>query len=174
MRFNLILDGKGHSVELGLDRAVTVLVDGKPFEAVVERTDKGMAVKLDGHEFLVRLEGSHLSVDGKKHDVEVRHLRRGKPSWLYEMDEEEDEEGGGHPRPVSMGEGVIHPPMPGRVVSIKVAEGEKVKIGTPVLVLEAMKMQNELVSPTDGIVKEIRVSEGDLVETKDILILIGS
>ena len=74
---------------------------------------------------------------------------------------------------MSGGEGMIHPPMPGRVISIKVKEGDSVKMGSPLLVLEAMKMQNEIVSNIDGVVREIRVSEGDLVESSEVLIVIG-
>ena len=75
---------------------------------------------------------------------------------------------------MSGGEGIIHPPMPGRVISIKVKEGDSVKIGSPLLVLEAMKMQNEVISNLDGVVREIRVSEGDLVESGDVLVVIGN
>jgi len=64
--------------------------------------------------------------------------------------------------------------MPGRVISIKVKEGDSVKIGSPLLVLEAMKMQNEVISNLDGVVREIRVSEGDLVESGDVLVVIGN
>ena len=64
--------------------------------------------------------------------------------------------------------------MPGRVVSIKVKEGDSVKTGSPILVLEAMKMQNEVISNIDGVVREIRVSEGDLVESGDVLVVIGN
>ena len=56
----------------------------------------------------------------------------------------------------------------------EVKEGDSVKIGSSILVLEAMKMQNEIVSNTDGVVREIRVSEGDLVESKDVLVVIGN
>ena len=49
-----------------------------------------------------------------------------------------------------------------------------VKLGSSILVLEAMKMQNEITAHMDGIVREIRVSEGDLVESKDVLLVIGN
>jgi biotin carboxyl carrier protein len=69
-------------------------------------------------------------------------------------------------------EGMVHPPMPGRVISIKVKVGDSVKVGSPLMVLEAMKMQNEIASPREGKVVEIRTSEGSLVDVGDVLVLI--
>lgn len=174
MRFDLLIDGKAYKVELGLGEAITVVVDGETYRAEAKKASKGVTVHLDKKKFLVRFEGSHISIDGHKHNVEVRNLRRGRPSWCYGTEEAEDVAVGKPTHKISGGEGMIHPPMPGRVVSIKVKEGDPVKIGSPILVLEAMKMQNEIVSNTDGIVREIRVSEGDLVESKDVLVVIGS
>jgi len=67
--------------------------------------------------------------------------------------------------------GSIRAPMPGRITSILVKEGEAVETGSPLLILEAMKMQNELTSPTSGLVKSIHVREGDTVK-KDALLLV--
>jgi biotin carboxyl carrier protein len=55
--------------------------------------------------------------------------------------------------------------MPGKIVRILVGAAETVKKGQPLLVMEAMKMENEIKSPQDGIVREIRVTEGQAVET---------
>src|SRR4030095_177127 len=62
--------------------------------------------------------------------------------------------------------------MPGKVVRILLKDGVAVEKGDGVLVVEAMKMQNELKSPKAGTVKEIRVTEGDTVSAGDILALI--
>jgi len=174
MKFDLLIDGKVYKVELGIGEIVTIEVEGKTFQAETKKTNKELAVHLDKKEFLVRFEGAYISIDGHKHAIEVRNLRRGKPSWHYSTEESEDIKVGTPTHKISGGEGVIHPPMSGRVVSIKVKEGDSVKIGSPILVLEAMKMQNEVVSNTDGVVREIRVSEGDLVESKDVLVVIGN
>ncbi len=64
----------------------------------------------------------------------------------------------------------IKAPMPGLVVRIEVNIGDEVRTGTPLLVLEAMKMENILKSPGDAIVKEIRVNQGDAVEKNQVLI----
>ena len=62
--------------------------------------------------------------------------------------------------------------MPGKVVRILVEKGAEVEKGDGVLVVEAMKMQNELKSPKNGVVKEIRVEEGSTVSAGDVLISI--
>jgi biotin carboxyl carrier protein len=62
--------------------------------------------------------------------------------------------------------------MPGRITSILVKEGELVEEGTPLLILEAMKMQNEFGSPIAGKVKSISVHEGATVKKDSILITI--
>lgn len=59
--------------------------------------------------------------------------------------------------------------MPGRVVKLFVKEGEKVKKGQPILVLEAMKMQNEIKSPQSGVITRISPKAGDSVETGSLL-----
>lgn len=62
--------------------------------------------------------------------------------------------------------------MPGRVVSVLVAAGEAVVAGRPVVVVEAMKMQNEMKSPKDGHVAEVRVEPGATVNAGDVLVII--
>ncbi len=68
--------------------------------------------------------------------------------------------------------GEIRALMPGRITSILVKEGESVSIGTPLLILEAMKMQNEIVSPIAGRVKSIRVQEGTAAKKDSTLIVV--
>ena len=70
------------------------------------------------------------------------------------------------------GEFHLKAPMPGMVVSIPVAEGDTVKKGQVLLVLESMKMQNELKSPQDGTVHRLRVKPGDKVEQKQPLLTV--
>ena len=63
--------------------------------------------------------------------------------------------------------------MPGTVLDIKVAEGDKVETGQVLLILEAMKMENEISAPAAGTVKAIHVSKGAAVNPGDVLITIG-
>ena len=69
-------------------------------------------------------------------------------------------------------EGTITPPMPGKIVSINVNIGDTVTKGTVLLILEAMKMQNEIKAPRAGTVTAIHVNPGDLVSTGDPMIVI--
>ena len=62
--------------------------------------------------------------------------------------------------------------LPGVVARILVKEGDKVKAGDPILILEAMKMENEVTSPKEGVVKQIVAKEGDRVEAGDLLAVI--
>ncbi|MDR2528884.1 MAG: biotin/lipoyl-binding protein [Synergistaceae bacterium] len=75
--------------------------------------------------------------------------------------------------PVAAGAAVIEAPMPGKVLDVKVSVGASVKNGDLVLLLEAMKMENEIFSTASGTVKEVRVKSGDSVNTGDVLIVIG-
>jgi biotin carboxyl carrier protein len=68
------------------------------------------------------------------------------------------------------GEFHLKAPMPGLVVAIPVAEGQAVKKGQVLLILESMKMQNELKAPRDGTVSRIRVKAGETVEQKQTLL----
>lgn len=68
------------------------------------------------------------------------------------------------------GEFHLKAPMPGLVISIPVSEGESVQKGQVLVVLESMKMQNELKSPKDGTVHRIRVKTGDTLELKQTLL----
>ncbi|AFL96001.1 pyruvate carboxylase subunit B [Thermococcus cleftensis] len=72
--------------------------------------------------------------------------------------------------PAPAGEGVVTAPMPGKILRILVKEGEKVKTGQGLVVLEAMKMENEIPAPKDGVIKKILVKEGDTVDTGQALI----
>ncbi|MFY9311120.1 MAG: biotin/lipoyl-containing protein [Bacteroidia bacterium] len=64
----------------------------------------------------------------------------------------------------------IKAPMPGLVLDLRVSEGDKVQKGDPVLVLEAMKMENIIKSPTDGTIKKINVKKGVAVEKNQVLV----
>lgn len=67
----------------------------------------------------------------------------------------------------------ISAPMPGTILDIKVSEGQSVKAGDILLILEAMKMENEIVSPKDGTVNRIHTSKSSTVSTGDALVTIG-
>ncbi|MBE0645188.1 MAG: hypothetical protein IH600_13985 [Bacteroidetes bacterium] len=68
---------------------------------------------------------------------------------------------------------VLRSPMPGKISRLLVSEGELIEAGQGVLILEAMKMENEIKAPAAGIVKAVRVSESEAVEKNAILIEIS-
>ena len=68
------------------------------------------------------------------------------------------------------GEFLLRAPMPGLVVAVPVSEGQAIKKGQVLLILESMKMQNELKSPKDGTMGRIRVKAGETVEQKQTLL----
>ena len=69
----------------------------------------------------------------------------------------------------SAGSIVVSAPMPGKILNIKSSVGASVKKGEVILILEAMKMENEVVAPEDGTVASINVAAGDSVEAGDTL-----
>ena len=70
-------------------------------------------------------------------------------------------------------DGAAVSPMPGTVVKLMAAQGDKVGKGQPILVLEAMKMENEITAAKDGVLSELRVAEGQSVAGGEILFIIG-
>jgi len=119
-----------------------------------------------------------LIVDGRSHES---YVYQGDDIWqvllrgrLYPVMVEDEREkrlraaaGGGV---AETGEFLLKAPMPGLVVTIPVEEGHAVKKGQVLLILESMKMQNELKSPRDGTVGRIKVKAGESVEQKQTLL----
>jgi glutaconyl-CoA decarboxylase len=74
--------------------------------------------------------------------------------------------------PVTGGESV-NAPMPGNILEVKVKQGDSVKSGDVLLILEAMKMENEILAPKDGVIASVNVSKGSTVNSGDVLCVIG-
>ena len=72
--------------------------------------------------------------------------------------------------PVSAGDNTVTSPMPGTILGVKVKEGDAVKAGQLVIILEAMKMETEIVSEVAGSVAAVRVKKGDAVDTDTVLV----
>ncbi len=116
----------------------SLIVDGKSYEAYVYQGEEALEVLVKGRLYHSRVE-----------DERERRLRAAS--------------GGGA---VETGTFHLKAPMPGLVVSISVEEGQEVKKGDVLLILESMKMQNELKSPRDGVVGRIYIAAGDSVEQR--------
>lgn len=120
----------------------SLILDGKSFESYVYQGEEDWQVLLRGHLFQVKVE-----------DEREKRLKAAA--------------GGGV---VEGGEFKLKAPMPGLVVSIPVSEGQEITKGQVLVILESMKMQNELKAPRDGKVDRIRVKAGESVEQKQTLL----
>lgn len=108
-----------------------------------------------------------IKVNGKTYKVELESVTEVASEKVVEAKKEEA------PKQVSSGEGkAVNAPIQGSVVNVKVKPGDKVSKGTVLLVIEAMKLENDVVSPFDGVVAEVLVSKGQNVTTKDVVVTI--
>ena len=114
-------------------------------------------VTVNGVEYEVEIQFDdgkwEVTIDGKLYEVEIdQGSRRGRRK-------KRDSNRGGGPS-----SGLISSAIPGKIVSVLVSEGDKVDSGSVVIVLEAMKMQNEIKSSIDGTVKKVMCKPGERVE----------
>ena len=72
--------------------------------------------------------------------------------------------------PAAAGAVKINSPMPGNILSVKASAGQAVKKGDVLMILEAMKMENEICAPQDGTIASVQVAAGDSVESGDVLV----
>lgn len=147
------------------DRDVAV-IDGQRYELSVSG-DGGVMTRAEGattHHHVI-LDGlrrpKHVGVDGHALEVSVSTEQEAA------LDQALSRRGGG------AGAGAVTSPMPGRVVRALVAEGAEVEAGAPVIIVEAMKMENELQAPVAGRVEAIHVSAGDTVDAGALLCTIS-
>jgi len=145
----------------------------------VDVTDEG--VRVDGHALdadAARLPGAvSLLAGGQSHDLAV-HLdgeralvaAGGRAVELRVVDARRAARGAAAARAERGGASVLRCPMPGRVVRVACAPGDAVAAGAGLVVVEAMKMENELRAPRAGTVKTVRVRAGDPVEAGAVLV----
>lgn len=120
-----------------------------------------------------------ITVNGNTYDVEVEEL--GSESVATPRNQSQTPKAQ-QPKPVAskpksqptaIGSGSINAPMPGTINDVRVKVGDSVKKGQVLLILEAMKMENEIMASCDGTISSINVSKGALVSVGDSLITIG-
>ncbi len=114
-----------------------------------------------------------VTVNGKAYDVDVEEMGAGAPAAAPAPAPAPAAAPAATPAPVAGGAGSIEAPMPGKVLKILVSQGAPVTAGQLVLILEAMKMENEIYAPTAGTVTQVGCKEGDSVNTGDTLLVIG-
>ena len=152
----VVVDGEPVKVEVKESSGPTteLHVEGRPYRVeVVERTGADVVVAVDGKTYKVSISG-------------LRALRTGGAGRRPEGRAKGEEEAGVCKLPLLDGVLAV---MPGRILSVKVKDGETVKAGTVLCILEAMKMENEIRAAKDGVVTNIRVTEGSTVNRDDLL-----
>jgi biotin carboxyl carrier protein len=165
MTYDVAIDGKNYRVELVRGKeGYACRVDGR--EVALESVSLEREVLwllIGGRSYEVRREAQaagamRLVVRGRRYAAEVRDPRafRGRRAAT--------EAGSGPVRLVS--------PMPGKVVRLLKAEGAEVEAGEGVVVVEAMKMQNEIRSPRKGVVKKILAAAGTAVNAGETLVVV--
>jgi biotin carboxyl carrier protein len=163
MIYDVSIDGKNYRLELSRsDGRWSCRVDQRPTEidAVLVRPDV-LSLRVGNRAFEVKSErvGGELFVwvGSRRYVAEVRD-----PRSLRERGRQIDDSG---PKKLTA-------PMPGKVVRLLVNAGAEVEAGAGVLVVEAMKMQNEIKSPKKGTIQKILVGEGAAVNAGDVLAIV--
>lgn len=167
MKLEADIEGKQHQIEIKRDGdKVLAEIDGRSFDVEVSEPESGTyLIKNQGKIFEAYVapranqsEPMKVSVGGR--EIEVRITDPKRLRGTFGIGEQAD------------GLAEIKTAMPGKVVRFLVEAGTAVEKGDSVMVVEAMKMQNELKSPKNGIVREIRISEGDTVAAGDVLAIV--
>ena len=163
MKYFVTVAGKEMVVELDGER---VTVDGATIASAHLNTLPGTPIK-------------HLVLDGASHALAMDAVGRGQWAVGYLGEQHELEvvdERTRHIRSLTgagqkgSGPTTLKAPMPGLVVRVAVEEGAKVEAGAPLVVLEAMKMENELRATAAGVVKGVKVKGGQAVEKGQVLV----
>jgi len=148
-QFEMTLEDTVYQVEI---EGQTVTVNGRSFATTVEDD----TVHIDGAQYKIELEDQQATCNGIVYPFQVQRL--GEEDTSPQTTE------------ATVGQGVVAAMMPGQIVRVLVKEGDQVVEGDVVCVLEAMKMENELQSPTSGEVKAIHISPGDDVVMNETLV----
>ncbi len=142
------VDGKIYEIDLAAlasQHLYSLIIDHKSFEAFIESDSETWRVLLRGDLYEAQV-------------VDERAVRLAKSA-------------GGTVLPT--GDFHLKAPMPGLIVSAPVVEGQTVKKGDILVILESMKMQNELKSPRTGTVLKVKVKSGDSVEQNQVMVTVG-
>lgn len=160
-----------------------VIVGGKPHRLELEKAAAGWACRLDGKPVRVdavipRRDVLSLLVDGRAYEIKREqtatdlHMWVGSARFAVELHDPRSLRSRKHAAGDEKGPRKILAPMPGRIVRLLVAENSEVEAGQGVVVVEAMKMQNEIKSPKKGVVKRILATPGAAVNPGDVLAIV--
>jgi biotin carboxyl carrier protein len=156
----------GQRYEVTIDPEGTVWLDGVPVEVDLQSIDGGFHYSLllgaASHEVFVEHcdDFCMVTLDGQRYRVQVEDKRarrtRARGAGAQEA-----------------GEAEVLSPMPGVVVAVLVGVGQEIRAGEGLLILEAMKMENEIRAPRSGTVEAVQVTAGQRVSKDDVLVRIG-
>ncbi len=144
-----------------------LVIDNETFNYQVDQlSEQTFKVTLDNKIYILTktnsLNGDYVFlVDGHYFDLSVKTAVEEKAALLLNQKNVKDTDG------------KIFSPMPGLIVKLYKKVGEEIKQGDPIILLEAMKMENEILATKTGIIKEIKVQEGVSVEKKQLLVVIN-
>lgn len=165
MTYDIIVDGKTHRVELTRgEKLWSCKIDGQEMEVDAALTARDvLSILIGGKAYEIKRERSlqgelHMVIGSARYAVDVQDPRSLKTRRAV---------GGAESGPQK-----IKAAMPGKIVRVLVGEKDEVKAGQGVIVMEAMKMQNEMKSPKDGRVQKILAAEGSAVNAGDTLAII--
>ncbi|MGA8430669.1 MAG: biotin/lipoyl-containing protein [Candidatus Sulfotelmatobacter sp.] len=154
----------------------------KKYRLELDRPNGGWSCRLNGRDVeadavLVRPGVLSLRVDDRSYEVKGEQLGSGWKIWIgeesFDLEVRDPRSLRGHVRTGDeSGAKKLTAPMPGKVVRILVAEGSEVEAGAGIIVVEAMKMQNEVKSPKKGKIRRIPVSQGAAVNAGDVLAIV--
>jgi biotin carboxyl carrier protein len=159
-----------------------VTIDGRNYRLELERTDGRWSCRLDGRivevdAVLARPDVLSLRIGNRAHEVKCERVAGDLHLWVgsarFAVELRDPRSLRGRARAVDdRGPRKLTAPMPGKIVRVLVSQGAQVEAGAGVLVVEAMKMQNEIKSPKKGTVQKILVSEGSAVNAGDVLAIV--
>ena len=113
-----------------------------------------------------------IKIEGRTFEAEVEEIGGGEPTTAAPP---RPAASAAVPPPITASTGgyAISAPMPGKIISINVSKGQQIKTGDVVVILEAMKMEQEIKSSLSGTVNDILIAAGDTVKKEQALIVIG-
>ncbi len=147
-------------------RKFRVTVNGEEYEVEIEEVQVEAKTPVSRTDGVVDAPGS--SPVSKTRPIRAGARKAPKP----EVPEDQKPR---QPQPAApAGEGeVVEAPLPGTVLEVMVSEGQQVEAGDVLVILEAMKMENEIVAPVSGTVREVLAQKGSTVNPGDVLVVLG-
>ena len=170
MKYYILLNGVRHEVEMPrYGTPDQIIVNGETLQITSIQPNRGdsLTIHVNNRAYRVFVNENHdrlhLLISGEDFETEVWDEREESIRRMVGAKGKKRE-----------GAGVVKAPMPGLVVKLLVNAGDEVKKGQGIIIVEAMKMENEIPSPVDGTVKECKVEAGMVVNKGELLMTIES